>query len=354
VRARRSGLVTGTDSRPRLSVVVPLRDPGYGGGLLHRAQVFLRGFLALARRYALSCEVIIVEWNPVPDARRFRETLSWTTPATVRFVEVPPAIHEKLPNADRYPFQSTTARNVGVRRARGEYILVTAADVLLNTDLIRFLAAGRVSPNAFYRIDRRDLSKPLPAEWSVDQQLAFCKMQDVTVHTYYGSIRELDRRSLLARFWIRWRHRAILKEYRRYQADPEYTASSDRFGADRLIIPADGLHRNASGDFFLMHRDRWHEVRGYSQIPTWAHGDSILCWTAASAGLQQVILTPPARLYHQPHDRLDTRDWPLTDWRPWYERYLECRRKGTPLIVNRDDWGLANEDLPEWSVEVRA
>jgi glycosyltransferase involved in cell wall biosynthesis len=346
--------VTGVDSRPRLSVVVPLRDPGYGGGLRHRAQVFLRGFLALARRYALSCEVVIVEWNPVPDAPRFRETLTWTTPATVRFIEVPPAVHEKLPNARRYPFQTTTARNVGVRRARGEYILITAADVLPNADLIQLLAAGRLSPKAFYRIDRRDLSEELPADWSVDEQLAFCRIQDVTVNTYYGSIRELGRPSLLARFRIRWRHRTVLQEYRRYQADPEYKGPPDRFGADQVITPGDGLHRNASGDFFLMHRDRWHDVRGYTQIPTWSHGDSILCWTAASAGLKQVILTPPARLYHQPHDRLGTHDWPLTDWRPWYARYLECRRNGTALIVNRDDWGLANEDLPEWSVKARA
>src|SRR5437763_1498359 len=101
--------------RPRLSVVVPVRDPAYGGGLLYRAQIFLTAFVTFARRYALHCELVVVEWNPVADAPRFRELLSWPKqlgPVTVRFIEVPAAIHQQLPNAQAMPFMNTRARNV--------------------------------------------------------------------------------------------------------------------------------------------------------------------------------------------------------------------------------------------------
>jgi len=330
-----------------------MRDPAYGGGLLHRAQIFFNAFIALARRHALRCEIIVVEWNPVEGAPRFRELLSLPKSlgqVTVRFIDVPAAVHERLPNGRHVPFMNTRARNVGVRRARGTYILVTGGDVVPNGKLIHFLSHEPLSERAFYRIDRRDLSHDLPAGWSPVWQLALCRCQDVTVHTYYGSIREGRRWHPRARSDSWRRHQAVLQEYRRHLDHPTYVGRTDAFGEDRLIIPADGLHRNGSGEFFLMHRDRWHDVRGYTELATRGHGDSVLCWTAASAGLQQVILRPPARLFHQPHDRDAAGRWPATDWRPWYARYLECRRTGQAMIINGDDWGLRDETLPEWTV----
>ena len=79
-----------------------MRDPAYGDGLLHRAQIFFKTFITFARRHALPCEIVVVEWNPVADAPRFRELLSWPKSlghVTVRFIDVPAAVHERLPNA---------------------------------------------------------------------------------------------------------------------------------------------------------------------------------------------------------------------------------------------------------------
>lgn len=336
---------------PSLSIVVPVRDASYGGALVDRAQVSVNAFLALAERHGTCCELVVVEWNPVADAPRFRELLSWPDslgPATLRFIEVPASLHEQLPDARLRPFQSATARNVGVRRARGRHILVTGADALPNDALLAFLAREALLDDVFYRIDRRDLGQAIPAEWPLDRQLAFSERQDVVVNTYYGTIREPGNPSRLARLRTRRRHEAILREYRRWEADPEYWSGAT-FGKDRLVIPADGLHRNGAGDFFLMHRAQWHRLRGYTELPTRGHTDSILCWTAASAGLTQVILEPPLRLFHQAHDRDGVSEWPVTDWRPWYRRYRECRRAGTALVENADDWGLRDEVLPEWT-----
>ena len=126
----------------------------------------------------------------------------------------------------------------------------------------------------------------------------------------------------------------------------------------RLILPADGLHRNAAGDFFLMERGWWHRLRGYPELYTHAHIDAILCWVASSAGVVQEILPSRCRLYHQAHHRASHVDFPQTDWRPWYQRYEETLRQaplhqGSPMVVNLPDWGLANEVLPEWQASPR-
>jgi hypothetical protein len=338
--------------RPRLSIVVPVRDAAYGGGLVHRAQVCLNAILTPAAEYGLECEVIFVEWNPVDGAPRFRDLLFWPQtlgPAAVRFIEVPASVHEGVRDAHCRPFHSATARNVGVRRAAGEYILVTGADALPSDSLMEFLAHEPLLDRAFYRIDRRDLPEAVPAAVPVGQQLAFSNGQDITLHTFYGSIRESGNPTRLDRIRTRRRHHAVLKEYRKYEANPIYGGRKTPFSEDRPAFPPDGLHRNGAGDFFLMHRDRWHELRGYTELPTRGHTDSILCWTAASADLEQVILESPLQLFHQHHDRYGVADWPVTDWRPWYARYLECRQTGTPLIENESDWGLRDADLPEWT-----
>ena len=55
---------------PLLSVVVVSRNDDHGGNLLYRMQMFVSGFLEQAKRYALSSELVIVEWNPPPDRPR--------------------------------------------------------------------------------------------------------------------------------------------------------------------------------------------------------------------------------------------------------------------------------------------
>ena len=82
--------------RPTISFVFPVHDPDYGGGLLARTQRHLDALIALANRYRLLSEIIIVEWNPRQDRAPFRESLHWRDDlghVSLRFVEVPPDIH---------------------------------------------------------------------------------------------------------------------------------------------------------------------------------------------------------------------------------------------------------------------
>jgi len=49
------------------------------------------------------------------------------------------------------------AKNVGIRRARGRYVLATNVDVILSDELMRSLRPGRLDPQCLYRADRHDV-----------------------------------------------------------------------------------------------------------------------------------------------------------------------------------------------------
>src|SRR5690242_17155446 len=118
--------------RPKISFVFPVHDPDYGGGLLRRTQTHLDALIALANRYHLLTEIIIVEWNPRQDRALFRDSLRWPGDlgcVCLRFIEVPAEIHRSLPNADKIPIFEYIAKNAGLRRARGEFLLATNPDL---------------------------------------------------------------------------------------------------------------------------------------------------------------------------------------------------------------------------------
>jgi len=337
--------------RPKISFVFAVHDPEYGGGLLASTQRHLDALIELANRYRLLSEIIIVEWNPRPDRARFRESLLWPDAlehVCLRFLEVSAEIHRTLPNADRIPIFEYIAKNAGLRRARGQFLLATNPDLFFTPALIRWLARMSLSPWRFYRVDRRDLSEEIPRDLSLARQLRFCSRRVAQVHALFGWYRPGDADG----------RRRLRDEYDRRMND---ATSAERWTDTpdaRLMFPVDGLHRNAAGDFFLMEREWWHRLRGYPELYTHAHIDAILCWVASSAGVVQEILPSRCRLYHQAHHRASHVAFPQTDWRPWYQRYEETLRQGPsrqdfPMVVNGPDWGLASEVLPEWQASPR-
>jgi hypothetical protein len=332
---------------PEISFVFGVHDPSYAGNLLGRTQTFLTGLIALANRYGLPAEIVVVEWNPHPRQAPFRQSLSWPDAlgdVELRFIEVPAEIHRRLPNADRIPIFEYVAKNVGLRRARGRYLLATNPDLFYSAGLVKFLAGSALTSGEFYRVDRSDLAAPIPESDDIRAQLRFCCRHIERVHAYFGSFRPRKPASGV----VDWR-RVLESEYAALKAGlpvPEHPRSASEA---TLVSPPDDLHRNAAGDFFLMERRHWLDLRGYPELYTHAHIDAIMCWIAASAGLRQVILPPGCRLYHQAHERGAHASFPQTDWRVWYERYLEATRDKRRMVVNDAGWGLAREELREWT-----
>jgi hypothetical protein len=179
---------------PYLSVVVTARNDNHGGNMLRRMQIFVNGLLEQCRRHQLEAELIVVEWNPPGDRPPLAQALTWqieNSPCTVRFVEVAPQIHQRLNHSQSLPLFQMIAKNVGIRRARGEFVLATNIDLLFSDELFHFLALRQLQPGKIYRMDRYDVDSNVPLEASIEEQLLFCEKNILRINRKSG-IEELQ------------------------------------------------------------------------------------------------------------------------------------------------------------------
>jgi len=334
----------------RVSFVVGSRNDDHGGNPRRRMELFVHGLAAVARRRRLRAELVVVDWNPPPDRPPLAEALSWPAdpgPLDIRVVTVPPALHARIANADKLRFFQMIAKNVGIRRARGAFVVATNMDVLFSEALVEFLAGGPLDPGCVYRVNRLDVGlRDLPPGLDVEEQLALCSLNVARVCEVRGTVA---------------RPPAELRRRYGHAAAPWRGFAP---GALERIV-ADAERRRpvyeACGDFTMLAREAWAQLRAYPELGTYSlHLDSVFLKTATVAGLRQVVLPDPMRMYHIEHgmgwgvaeDRARLRrDYPMltdADLAAWLARLDEA---GAPLTTNDERWGFADEALPEWRWE---
>jgi hypothetical protein len=179
------------DAEPYLSVVVTARNDDHGGNPLYRMQLFLDGLIAQCDRHRLPTELVLVEWNPPDDRPRLADVLHWPAGdsyCTVRIIEVPGELHFQLEHSDRLPLFQMIAKNVGIRRARGEFVLATNIDILLSDGLMRFLSERRLRDGFLYRADRSDVPAEIDPAWPIERQLSWCKESTMRINRREGTL----------------------------------------------------------------------------------------------------------------------------------------------------------------------
>jgi hypothetical protein len=177
-------------AEPYLSLVVTARNDDHGGNLLGRMQAFVNGWLKQARRYGISSELIIVEWNPPEGRPRLAQALRWpedSGPCTVRIIEVSPELHSRYPHGSALPLYQMIGKNVGIRRARGKFVLATNIDILFSSELMEFFAKQSLDPGRMYRMDRHDVMSDVPVDGDPEEQLAYCRDHVIRIHRREGS-----------------------------------------------------------------------------------------------------------------------------------------------------------------------
>jgi hypothetical protein len=177
---------TGT---PYLSVVATARNDNHGGDLLQRMQVFVTGLAEQCKRHKLEAELILVEWNPPEDRPRLADALEWPdTPwCSIRIVEVPHDVHARLEYSDRLPLFQMIAKNVGIRRARGEFVLATNVDILFPDALMEELARRDLQPDLLYRVDRYDVEIAPDPSLPIDETLRLSQEHVVRICARMGT-----------------------------------------------------------------------------------------------------------------------------------------------------------------------
>lgn len=250
---------------PYLSIVLASRNDNYGGGL-RALQVCVSGLVAQIERHQLVSELILVDWNPPPIEPRLKDALSWpnrTDFCTVRVIEVPPSVHEGFRFSEKLPFFVHRARNVGIRRARGKFVLPTGTDILFSDALMRHLALEQLAADRMYRVDRYDVPADVVGLPSLNVQLGYCEQN-------------------------------VIHIYGRNGLGPTKEVSGENVR----------LHSLTPGDFTLLSREFWDKVYGIPEEIEFhsVYFDSVLCYMARRAGAKEEVLLDPMRIYHIEHE----------------------------------------------------
>jgi hypothetical protein len=132
---------------------------------------------------------------------------------------------------------------------------------------------------------------------------------------------------------------------------------------ERLPIPPLFLHTNGCGDFTMMAREHWFDLRAYPEFDLFSMNiDSLLCVTAHHGGAKETILEDPMRIYHLEHGTGS--GWTPEGQKKLFDRlaaagieYLEndevlrwaaqMNRFNGPILFNHENWGMADMDLKE-------
>ena len=388
---------------PFLSIVAASRNDDHGGNLLIRMQAFITGLAAQCERHEINAGLVLVEWNPPRDRPSLDQALDWSTFSdrlAVRIITVPPVLHDALKGPEKIPLHQFIAKNVGIRRARGDFILSTNIDVLFSNSLMETLSPERLQEDKFYRCDRYDVPSDLPMEAPITDQLVFCAKNVTRIHERDGS-RNLktgtferihrSRFSLIAAvcsyplafipfvmltFFGRTPGQAARDKIAEYEAAANRPAfMTARWNAYRASVSyarrsllmrrkCGRLHTNACGDFTLMSRKNWIKAGGYMEFTGFPMNiDGLLCHAAQLAGAREDVLQDPARVYHIEHgDGSGYAEYaPEKLWRrledagipritsDQYAEMLVAMAEGQTTGENNDDWGFAGETLPESS-----
>lgn len=179
------------EKQPLLSIVATSRNDDHGHNLLRRTQIYVNCVINQCKRHNVAAELVLVDWNPPTDRPGLGDVLQWPadpSPCQVRVIQVPPELHDRFRHSDQLPLYQMIAKNVGIRRARGRFVLATNIDIVFNDELFAYFAAGQLEEGCLYRIDRHDVESDVPLEKSLDEQLAYCRTHLVRVNALDGAI----------------------------------------------------------------------------------------------------------------------------------------------------------------------
>lgn len=335
---------SGMPSGPYLSIVAASRNDGHGGDLLTRTHLFIDGLADQCRRFGLRAELIIVDWNPPPDRPPLNEALKpaerTDSALPMRIITVPQTLHRRFAHSDKLQFFQMIAKNVGIRRAQGEFVLATNVDDLFSDELMSHLATETLSAGRFYRVDRFDVPTAPPTDVSHAERLAWCRDNAFRVARRNGRFlrdptdpgSEFRRPLALELRRARQQYAEILahgdaarlKRHGRALANLATSFAERFFGGDNPAI-----HSKAPGDFTLLARADWEALGGYPEYETFSWNiDGIFLHGAAHRGLSEEAWPPPREIYHIEHS-------PGSGWSPEAANLLFKRLEdaGIPRIT---------------------
>ncbi len=269
---------------PYLSIVLVGRNDDFGGDFNGRMFAAAEFNHRNMKAYGIPHEYVFVEWNPIPDKPYLAQLLGEEFPWWHRRYVVDPLWHTMLSTNARLAFMEFFAKNVGIRRAKGEFILATNTDVWLSRQILSSLARMQLDKGVLYRCIRVDLRREVGY-----QEMSF----------------------------------AVLEH-------PE------SFLRSNMVAPP--YFSNGAGDFLLLDRESYLSLRGFNELVRYAkiHKDANFCDHSLRHGLRIELMGQVDHLDHESSWNnvmykygLDHREAPFGPNWDWQMEYK-----------NSPDWGL--------------
>ncbi|KAI9318233.1 hypothetical protein BX666DRAFT_1936370 [Dichotomocladium elegans] len=302
-----------------LSIVIVTRMDDYAGNQYHRLQNFIDSAYLLAEHTQEHIELLMVEWNPPKDRRRIIDTFRFRRSAylTYRIITIPEKIHKVLPNRGDAPLHEFEGKNVGIRFARGQFVVCTNQDDIWSHNFHNAIKSHAFEENIIYlqHQDRHNIHENLPASIvnlpaMPDDDVLYnaCRLNDQD----WGNFRMPDPIELT----------------------PEnYLSYSDQ-----------------AGDFTMAHRDTWKKVKGYRETGGVAWVDIEFIETATWTFDIPVVYSQRGFTCHQEHENV---------WEKHPDRITDnhgisasdIKAKKTKYMNEDGKWGLLQLDIWDMGLE---
>lgn len=339
-----------------LSIVVTTRNDNHSHRMQERTQSFIDNIWHLAEKTQTRVELVIVEWNPPADRPPLRDAFIFPADhsfLSVVIMTVGKETHDHYDMADVTPLYQMIAKNVGIRRARGAFILATNIDVLFSEKLFRAMTSKTLKSGHLYRSHRCDVNNDILDLTDPADILRVAEEKALRTHYQEGPLAPGAPRTPLTSLYDRFGADDL--SWQRAGGKVKLRVAKEVYRVGWQSLP--NLHYQQCGDFQLMHRDDWCAVRGYMELDGFIfHLDSLLAVTAKNADITEQVFQDDHLHYHIDH-KMGIEVKPgiyesgsgkelthLSIYELWaFERYMAA--KGGVVTFNNHHWGCASADV---------
>ena len=299
----------------RLSVVWSLRNDNYRNQTrrYHIAGCVMLAQLSEFATFDRQAELLLVDWNPVAGQPRVDEILKdcdrkSTNPYVhLRTVVVPSNITQsKAVNPRQRKFLQYHSKNVGIRRADGDWILVQNVDDIHPLSLIRVLMEGHLNPNYFYRtslsmIDFRESSQGF-VHRNPNRTISLSNTSSVEdITDWLASSPEAINSMLDSR---------LSRSYDGFCDSIFDETNSGKYFKSKIsnTKQVQQMYTAAAGDFTLATKQAWYDIGGYPEVDVGMSGvDGWILSHFYYKGYRQTLIPKPCgQVFHIDHDGHDS------------------------------------------------
>ena len=271
-------------------------------------QYFVDRWSYLVKKFNLSAELIIVEWNPPKNKNLLKDELKiphLENSQKIKIITVSNKTHMKFKNSEKIDFFQMKAKNVGIRNAEGKFILCTNIDIVFSSEMIEYLSLQKLKEDKVYRADRYDIDfdrfdliDPDENIYEKNIRLKNKKLYSIdclTKKKYYVYPHFLGFFGYFKNGFLRLSNIFKKKEFKsnflstddkakkinkkRLIQVKEFFESFYNYFVKFFFYPK--IHTNGCGDFTLCSKQIWFECRGYFEFDGYSfHVDSLFLWVA--------------------------------------------------------------------------